>query len=82
MKYVQGSLFEESCISETVPTERERKIQLHRLLEDIEFDKVCSAQDEFRIFIEYRNEGYFNGTVEEWFSNIGSENLLPYLTFV
>lgn len=81
MKYVQTALFETNNYCD-LDLERERKIQEHRLLEDIEFDRVCSAQDEFKTFVEYRNEGYFNGTVEEWFRNIGSENLLPYLTFV
>ena len=81
MKYEQISLFEPSS-HDNLDLERERKIQEHRMLEEIEFDKVCSAQDEFKTFVEYRNEGYFNGTVEEWFRNIGSENLLPYLMFV
>ncbi len=80
MEYVQTVLFEPNSYN-NLDLERERILE-HRILEDIEFDKICSAQDEFRIFIEYRNEGYFNGTVEEWFRNIGSENLLPYLPFV
>lgn len=79
MKYEQISLFDnESCV---LNQERERILE-HRIMEDIEFDKMCSAQDEFKTYIAYRNEGYFNGTVEEWFRNIGSENLLPYLQFV
>ena len=81
MKFVQIILFETNNCCD-FDLERERKIQEHRMLEEIEFDKVCSAQDEFKTFVEYRNEGYFNGTVEEWFRNIGSENLLPYLQFV
>lgn len=81
MKYVQTVLFEANSYC-GLDLERERKIQEHRMLEEIEFDRVCSAQNEFKTFIEYRNEGYFNGTVEEWFRNIGSENLLPYLSFV
>ena len=81
MKAVQLTLFPatvEAVKSASASKDIER-IWEHKILCDVEFDKLCSAQDLLALYVEYRNEGFFYGTVEEFFENTGNYNLLPYI---